>query len=177
MRNRLKTGLLSLIGQNRMLNIGLSPMNVKLMTSYLPSLSFYPGEKMMQATIGWPYRLRNPNREAKYARRQLVDRISSGEKRALKLGLFVERVSRSKLFRIHKGKCGICGERVRERTFEIDHRIPLSKGGEHSYANCQPSHTFCNRLKADKMPHEVVIRTRKRAKKSKGYINQRVALR
>lgn len=107
----------------------------------------------------------------------MANRLPSGEKRALKLGVFVERVSRSKLYRIHKGRCGICGERCREKTFEIDHRIPLSKGGEHSYDNCQPSHSRCNRFKADKMPGQVVIETRKKSRKSKGYVNAQVALR
>ena len=26
----------------------------------------------------------------------------------------------------------------------VDHKISLSNGGEHSYANCQASHAFCN---------------------------------
>jgi 5-methylcytosine-specific restriction endonuclease McrA len=99
----------------------------------------------MQA-IAIPYRLRNPNREA---------RLTSGEKRAIKLGVLVEKVSRKKLYRMYNGKCGICNERVRENRFEIDHRIPLSKGGEHSYDNCSPSHPVCNRLKADRYPFTI----------------------
>ena len=30
----------------------------------------------------------------------------------------------------------------------IDHIVPLSKGGEHSYANCALAHTGCNSAKS-----------------------------
>jgi 5-methylcytosine-specific restriction endonuclease McrA len=98
-------------------------------------------------------------------------RLTSAEKRALALGVFVERVSRKKLLRMHKGKCGICGERVNPRRFTLDHIIPLSKGGTHEYANVQPAHRECNQLKDDKMPGQVVIPFRKKSRKSKGYRN------
>jgi 5-methylcytosine-specific restriction endonuclease McrA len=32
---------------------------------------------------------------------------------------------------------------------ELDHRVPLSKGGDHTYANCQCLCRDCNLLKAD----------------------------
>lgn len=38
----------------------------------------------------------------------------------------------------------------------IDHITPLSKGGEHSYANCQASHAVCNNKKNASMPDEEV---------------------
>ncbi len=37
----------------------------------------------------------------------------------------------------------------------IDHVIPLSKGGEHSYANCKPAHARCNNRKWNKMSDEL----------------------
>jgi 5-methylcytosine-specific restriction endonuclease McrA len=101
----------------------------------------------------------------------MKQRLTSGERRALKLGVLVEKVSRKKLLKIYKGKCGICGQRVNPRKFELDHIIPLCKGGTHEYANIQPAHPFCNRFKADKMPESVVVPFRRKAKKSKGYIN------
>jgi 5-methylcytosine-specific restriction endonuclease McrA len=33
----------------------------------------------------------------------------------------------------------------------LDHAIPLSKGGSHSYANAQLAHLSCNLLKSDKI--------------------------
>lgn len=54
------------------------------------------------------------------------------------------------------GICGICGEDVDPERFDIDHVIPLSKGGEHSYANVQVAHRSCNSRKAASMPGELV---------------------
>lgn len=33
----------------------------------------------------------------------------------------------------------------------VDHRIPLAKGGDHSYANCQAAHARCNASKKDSL--------------------------
>jgi 5-methylcytosine-specific restriction endonuclease McrA len=35
---------------------------------------------------------------------------------------------------------------------ELDHIIPISKGGAHSRDNCQAAHARCNRMKSAKMP-------------------------
>lgn len=104
-------------------------------------------------------------------------RLTSGERRAIKLGVLVEKVSRKKILKLYRGKCGICGQKVNPRKFELDHIIPLCKGGTHEYANIQPAHPACNRRKADKMPSEVVIPWRKKSRKSKGYINPRRSIR
>ena len=45
------------------------------------------------------------------------------------------------------GICGICGSDVDPFEFEVDHIVPISAGGRHSYANTQPSHPFCNQSK------------------------------
>jgi 5-methylcytosine-specific restriction endonuclease McrA len=29
-------------------------------------------------------------------------------------------------------------------AFHVDHKVPLARGGEHSYENVQPAHPFCN---------------------------------
>lgn len=50
----------------------------------------------------------------------------------------------------YDGACGICGEDVDPFDFEIDHVIPISSGGEHTYANTQPAHQSCNRRKSAK---------------------------
>lgn len=53
------------------------------------------------------------------------------------------------------GVCGICGRDVDPFRFHVDHIVPLSRGGEHSYANCQVAHPSCNRSKFTKLPDEV----------------------
>lgn len=45
------------------------------------------------------------------------------------------------------GKCSICGISVKERPMDIDHIIPLSRGGKTIYENLQALCTKCNRTK------------------------------
>lgn len=45
----------------------------------------------------------------------------------------------------NKDKCSACGET--EGKFEIDHVVPISKGGRHSIGNLQVLCFNCNRLK------------------------------
>lgn len=80
------------------------------------------------------------------------------DRRARELDAFVEHVSLSKLLERYGGKCGICGGAIPEQTSygdplhpHIDHIFPLSKGGEHSYANTQPAHSSCNVQKGNKV--------------------------
>ena len=68
---------------------------------------------------------------------------------------FVEEVYPLVVLERDDGICGICGEDVDPFDFHVDHIIPLSRGGEHSYANTQPAHPFCNLSKNDRLPWEV----------------------
>lgn len=65
---------------------------------------------------------------------------------------FVEDVEPLELLNRGRGLCGICLEYVDPLNFDIDHIQPLAKGGEHSYANCQPAHPSCNFRKGAKWP-------------------------
>lgn len=58
--------------------------------------------------------------------------------------------------------CGICGKPVERYgqhgtglRLSMDHTVPVSKGGEHTYANIQISHHRCNQDKSDSMPEIV----------------------
>ena len=46
--------------------------------------------------------------------------------------------------------CGICHE-ILVDPVDIDHIIPLSKGGTHTYDNLQATHASCNRRKWNKL--------------------------
>lgn len=71
---------------------------------------------------------------------------------------FVERVSLTKICERDNFTCQLCNEPVDmslEGTSErlapsLDHIKPLAKGGEHSYANTQLAHHYCNSVKNDK---------------------------
>ena len=65
-------------------------------------------------------------------------------------------VTRSAVFERDGWRCQVCGRKTPKRlngTFkdsapELDHRIPMSQGGAHSWANCQCSCRSCNLTKA-----------------------------
>lgn len=80
-------------------------------------------------------------------------------RRASKLGATTERVSSLDVFLRDKYICQICGIKTRPdyknrfhpKRSELDHIIPLSKGGEHSMRNTQ---CLCHQCNASKNNHE-----------------------
>lgn len=63
----------------------------------------------------------------------------------------VEDVSRAQLGKRDGWLCGICREPIDPRvawpdqmSASVDHVIPLSHGGEHTYVNCRIAHWICN---------------------------------
>jgi 5-methylcytosine-specific restriction endonuclease McrA len=74
-----------------------------------------------------------------------------------------------KLIRRDKGKCSICGSRIDKKDFieteegyfiagdsypSIDHILPVSKGGTHTWDNVQLAHRSCNTDKRDNETYE-----------------------
>jgi len=57
------------------------------------------------------------------------------------------------LFKTQKGLCWWCGIKLTTK-YEIDHRIPVSKGGSNWPNNLCLTCRKCNRSKSDKYPHE-----------------------
>jgi len=64
-----------------------------------------------------------------------------------------EHVHPGRVYASDKGCCHICSEPIPQlgtvpstdpQAFEVDHVIPLSEGGEHSYRNVRASHKECN---------------------------------
>lgn len=84
----------------------------------------------------------HPDRVAEYA----ID--SSAKQRATKYGApIIESVMRSEVWRRDGGICGICQQPADPTDWQMDHKLALALGGEHSYANVQVSHPACNRAK------------------------------
>lgn len=46
-------------------------------------------------------------------------------------------------------RCHLCGKRVTRKTWSVDHLIPLSHGGSHTYVNVALAHQRCNSLRRD----------------------------
>lgn len=75
----------------------------------------------------------------------------SAARRAKKRDQFVEDVLPSVVFERDGGICQLCNSPVDPDSFHVDHIYPLSKGGEHSYANTQLAHPSCNMSKNAKI--------------------------
>lgn len=79
-------------------------------------------------------------------------------RRARKKGVTVEPVSIARVAERDGFMCGICETRVDMHlaypdpfSQSLDHVLPLSKGGEHSYANTQLAHLRCNVSKGNRV--------------------------
>jgi endogenous inhibitor of DNA gyrase (YacG/DUF329 family) len=46
-------------------------------------------------------------------------------------------------------RCHICKKKVTQKTWSLDHLVPLSYGGEHSYTNTALAHHRCNTLRSN----------------------------
>lgn len=69
----------------------------------------------------------------------------------------VEPIDRAYIIQRDGRRCHICGTRVVGRV-ELDHLVPLSKGGDHTHANLAVSHPYCNRSRADgRLPAQLLL--------------------
>lgn len=76
-------------------------------------------------------------------------------KRAKRFGVEYEPVNKRRVFDRDGWRCGICGKRVRKTAKwpdlmcpSLDHIVPMSRGGGHTYVNVQCAHWRCNTRKA-----------------------------
>lgn len=77
-------------------------------------------------------------------------RLHAHKRRASKVGALSCGIA-DRLMRLQKGKCGCCKVALGAK-YEIDHVIPLAKGGAHADANLQLLCPPCNRSKGAKHP-------------------------
>jgi 5-methylcytosine-specific restriction endonuclease McrA len=70
--------------------------------------------------------------------------------RARKRQQFVEDVDPLVVYTMWGGACGICKEYI-EGRFDVDHVVPIARGGLHGYVNVQPAHPRCNQRKGGQM--------------------------
>lgn len=75
-------------------------------------------------------------------------------RRARMLGLPYEPVSRIAVAARDSWKCGICRRPISRKAkwpdmmcLSLDHIVPMSRGGGHTYSNVQAAHFMCNSLK------------------------------
>ena len=63
---------------------------------------------------------------------------------------------RMRIYRKTKGHCYLCGEFVDFDKFEIEHKVPVSKGGTNDFNNVFCSCHVCNAIKQDIYPEDFV---------------------
>jgi hypothetical protein len=85
-----------------------------------------------------------------------VGRGNSGRGRVKQFGVEYEPVDRRKVFARDRWRCGICHKPVDKSlkwphpmSATLDHIVPMSMGGGHTYANTQCSHATCNIRKSN----------------------------
>ena len=85
-------------------------------------------------------------------------RVCKAKRRARKRGLNYENVNPFKVFDRDGWRCQLCGTltprkhrgTMKRNAPELDHRIPLARGGDHSYSNTQCLCRACNSAKGDR---------------------------
>lgn len=109
------------------------------------------------------YRAENAERIAKNKKqwkKRNKDKVldSHHRRRAAKKNVNSERVSLKTVYARDGWLCKICGEPVNfirqhpdPMSPSLDHIIPLSKGGPHTFANVQLAHLICNLRKTNKL--------------------------
>lgn len=83
-------------------------------------------------------------RQRAYELRRLANALGLAEQKC-------ELVEAHKVYKRDKWRCGLCRKMVDPRLrhpdpmrVSLDHVIPISKGGSHTYANTQCAHLLCN---------------------------------
>lgn len=74
--------------------------------------------------------------------------------KAQKGGYYVEDISREQVWRDASGICFHCSEKISFENMELDHIIPVSKGGKHELSNVCCSCIKCNRVKGNKQSNK-----------------------
>ena len=91
------------------------------------------------------WRAANPDKA-----RVLAVRVRQVRRARLK-GAFVESVNPTVVFERDGWVCGICALPIPSGSESLDHVVPLSRGGKHSYENVQAAHLLCNVRKQAKV--------------------------
>lgn len=72
----------------------------------------------------------------------------------------VESISRKRVWERDGGRCWMCCRKVEFEDMHLDHVVPVSRGGVHTYGNVKTACEPCNLAKHAKMPQEVAHASR-----------------
>lgn len=85
-------------------------------------------------------------------------RINNDRRRARQHAVGTERIYRAQVWERDNGRCHICGRTADPKNWHLDHIVPISRGGEHSYRNVAVSHPSCNLRKGATGPAQLRLR-------------------
>jgi len=91
------------------------------------------------------------NLERKRAHR----RKNNQQRRAVKRDAPCEAVEAIVVWERDGGRCHVCSDEVSFYAMQIDHVVPLSRGGPHTYANVKAAHADCNNWKNGRLMEEL----------------------
>jgi 5-methylcytosine-specific restriction endonuclease McrA len=99
-------------------------------------------ERKSAQTRAW--RAKNPDRSRENAMRAWYKRWARFK------AVEHEDLDRWDIYERDGARCYLCGEDIHRKDFELDHIIPLAKGGGHIRGNVAATHKSCNRSKGAK---------------------------
>lgn len=115
-------------------------------------------EKARLYRVAHPDRVRAAN-AAWAASHPNAVREKAAARRAIKRNAPVfEPVHRDVVWERDRGRCHICGRKADPSNWHLEHIVPLSAGGEHSYRNVAVSHPACNLRKGTTGPAQLRLR-------------------
>ena len=79
------------------------------------------------------------------------------------------RFTRRNIFFRDRNRCQYCGEVFVQRDLNLDHVVPLSRGGHSEWTNVVTACVPCNGKKGNRLPAQVGIRLIRRPKKPAGH--------
>jgi 5-methylcytosine-specific restriction endonuclease McrA len=79
------------------------------------------------------------------------------------------RFTRRNIFYRDKNRCQYCGQVFQQRELNLDHIIPISRGGTSCWENVVCACISCNTKKGDRLPSEASMRMYRRPRKPAGH--------
>jgi 5-methylcytosine-specific restriction endonuclease McrA len=79
------------------------------------------------------------------------------------------RFTRRNIFYRDKNRCQYCGKVFQQRELNLDHIIPISRGGTSCWENVVCACISCNTKKGDRLPAEAGMKIFRRARKPAGH--------
>lgn len=105
-------------------------------------------ERKREVASAWYYANKEraaAQRTASYQRDPELVRDRAHQTRARRAGASaVELVRRREVYERDGGICHVCATAIDWADYELDHLVPLSEGGDHTYANVKAAHRVCN---------------------------------